>query len=271
MTIVARAWVSSAPQLLKPELNPDYAALVDGYGKVREDFAAKGVERIVYWSTQWLSVLGQMYQAGSELKGVHVDENWHDLGDLPFDFRVDRDLAAALCRAGEEAGFPGQTVDYRGFPVDTATIIADRLLNQERLPVTMVACNVYCDGAKTRAFSEVLSKLLMARPEKIGVVAVSHVTTSYHTVAIDLREDRIRGEAEQQFLTDFAGALTGARWQDLDGLFRDCLGSIRNDMGLKALEWLAGTMPQGLFQAPWKIHAKGALYGAAGMVASITA
>lgn len=271
MTIVARAWVSAAPQLLKPELNPGYSALVGGYEKIRDEFSARGVERIVYWSTQWISVLGQMYQAGSHLKGVHVDENWHELGDLAFDFRVDRDLAAALCRAGEEAGFPGQTVDYRGFPVDTATIIADRLLNKERMPVTMVACNVYCDGARTRALAGVLSKVLAARPEKIGVVAVSHVTTSYHTVSIDPREDLVRGDAEQKFLADFMGALEGARWQDLDALFRDRLGSIRSDMGLKALEWLAGTMPQGLFQAPWQIHAKGALYGASGMVASITA
>lgn len=269
MTIVARAWVSAAPQLLKPDLNLSYQQLANACENLGKDLESKGVERIVYWSTQWISVLGQMYQAGSDLKGVHVDENWHELGDLPFDFRVDRELAAELCKAGAAAGYPGQTVDFRGFPVDTATIIADGLLNKKRLPVTMVACNVYCDGAKTRAFAATLAKVLESRPEKIAVVAVSMLTTSFHTTSIDPREDHVRGEAEQRFVSNFVSSVESAEWANLDAMFAKDLPGIRSDMGLKAIEWLAGTMPRGLFEKSWKVHAKGALYGASGIVAAI--
>jgi 2-aminophenol/2-amino-5-chlorophenol 1,6-dioxygenase alpha subunit len=269
MTIVARAWVSAAPQMMKPEMNGSYQDLVDSCRKLAKELEAKGVERIVYWSTQWLSVLGQMYQAGSDLKGVHVDENWHDLADLPFDFCVDRDLASELCKAGAGAGYPGQTVDFRGFPVDTATIIADGLINKKRVPVTMIACNVYCDGAKTRALAATLSRVLENRKEKIAVIAVSLVTTSFHTTTIDLREDHIRGASEQRFLTDFVHAVETAKWDEVDKLFVDQLPAIRSDMGLRAIEWLAGSMPNGIFDKGWKVYGKGALYGASGIIAEI--
>lgn len=269
MSIVARAFVSTAPQLLRSELNPGYENLAAGLRQVQRHFAESGVERILYWSTQWLSVLGQLYQAGSNLRGVHVDENWHDTCELPFDFRVDRDLAARLCAAGAAAGFPGQCTDYQDFPVDTATIIADRFLNPGRLPVSMIACNVYCDGPKTRKLASEVAQVLQSDTKKTAVVGVSLLTTSYHTVAMDVREDRIRGEAENNLLNEFVTTAGNAAWTDFASTMADGIKSVRTDMGLKAVQWLEGTMPEQKFVKPWQVLAHGPLYGASGLVALI--
>lgn len=269
MSIVARVFVSAAPQLLQPDLNADYQKLIDGCQRLQQEFESLGVERILYWSTQWLSVLGQLYQAGSDLRGVHVDENWHASCELPFDFVVDRDLSAALNTAGESAGFPGQCVDYADFPVDTATIIADRILNPHRLPVSMVACNVYCNGDQTRKLSSALSQVLEKDSKKTAVVAVSLLTTSYHTVSIDVREDHVRGESEHKFIDGFIAAVENGSWLDLNRILDHDVKSVRTDMGLKAVDWLRGTMPEQTFAEPWRVFAKSPLYGASGIVARI--
>ncbi len=269
MTVVARALVSAAPQLLTPELNPGYKRLISGFQDVEADFKKLGVERIVYWSTQWLSVLGQMFQAGSDLTGIHVDENWHESCELPFHFMVDQKLAADLCAGAAKAGYPGQCINYRDFPVDTATIIADRFLNPGQMPVTMVACNVYCDGEKTKNLAGELFKILDARQEKIAIVAVSLLSTSFHTTAIDLREDAIRGDAENAFVADFVRAVSSGDWTALHSTVARGGKKIRTDMGLKAISWLEGTMPAGRFDRPWNVLVTGPLYGASGIVAQI--
>ena len=270
MTIVARALVSAESQLLRPDLNSGYRKLVDGYSAIQHEFAKAGVERVVYWSTRWLSVLGQTFQAGSDLSGTHVDENWHDSVELPFKFNVDQKLARDLLDGAAAAGFPGQCVDYRAFPVDTPTIVADRLLNPGKIPVTMIACNVYCDGPRTRELAMSLSKVMEARREKIAVVGISLLTTSFHTVTIDLREDYIRGEKENEFVADFVRGVTTANSGQLATLSQDMADharGLRIDMGLKVMSWLEGTLPSGRFERPWKVQATGPLYGASGIVA----
>jgi hypothetical protein len=272
MTIVARALVSAESQLLNPDMNNGYRKLVDGYENIRLEFERAGVERIVYWSTRWLSVLGQTFQAGSDLSGIHVDENWHETVELPFKFQVDQKLAMDLRDAASTAGFPGQCVDYRAFPVDTPTIVADRLLNPRKVPVTMVACNVYCDGPKTRELSMQLCQVLEARKEKIAIIGISLVTTSFHTVSIDLREDCIRGERENEFVADFVRRVTSGDRAAMSALAPDMAQNsrgLRTDMGLKVLSWLEGTMPAGRFERPWRVEATGPLYGAAGIVALV--
>lgn len=269
MTVVARALVSTAPQLLRPELNSGYRGLVGGLNSLQTEFVQAGVERIVYWSTQWISVLGQMFQAGSDLTGTHVDENWHEFCELPFQFNVDQGLAADLCAKAAGEGFPGQCIDYRGFPVDTATILAERYLNPGKMPVTMVACNVYCDAEKTKTFARKMTEVLEARKEKIALVAVSQLTTSYHSVSVDLREDFIRGDAENQFVSDFVRAVTTGDWSGLSQRVNQNGAKLRTDMGLKVLSWLEGSMPTGKFDRPWNVLATGPLYGASGIVARL--
>ena len=59
---------------------------------------------LVIFSTQWVSVLGHLVQARANPTGLHVDENWYDLGNLPYDFRTDLELAHRTIELGNAAG-----------------------------------------------------------------------------------------------------------------------------------------------------------------------
>ena len=82
---------------------------------------------LVIFSTQWVSVLGHLIQARSNPTGLHVDENWYDLGNLPYDFRTDLELARRTIDLGTAAGLQVRPVDYEGFPGDTGTPAAFHL------------------------------------------------------------------------------------------------------------------------------------------------
>src|SRR5579864_620324 len=99
---------------------------------------------LVIFSTQWVSVLGHLVQARPNPKGMHVDENWYDLGDLPYDFRTDVELANRSIELGVGAGLQVRPVDFEGFPVDTGMLVTLEFFDPKRqLPVVGVSCNIY--------------------------------------------------------------------------------------------------------------------------------
>ena len=117
--------------------------------------AAAAIDRLrpdvlVVWSSQWISVLGHLYQALPNPKGVHVDENWHAMGDFPFDVRVDVELVRAAVAKTETRGLQARGVAYEGFPLDTGTLVADRFLNAAARPLACVSCNIYASAGEER-------------------------------------------------------------------------------------------------------------------------
>ena len=79
--------------LLTPGDSPAWQKLNEGYGRIREEIQQIEPDMILYMSTQWLSVLGWLFQADPEPEWVHVDSNWHDLGTMPYKFKVDEAFA----------------------------------------------------------------------------------------------------------------------------------------------------------------------------------
>jgi 2-aminophenol/2-amino-5-chlorophenol 1,6-dioxygenase alpha subunit len=138
-----------APLAVGPEAGP-WAEL----RRARRAAAAR-IDRLrpdvlVVWSSQWISVLGHLYQALPNPKGVHVDENWHAMGDLPFDVQVDVELVRAAVAATETRGLQARGVAYEGFPLDTGTLVAERFLNAAARPLACVSCNIYAGAEEER-------------------------------------------------------------------------------------------------------------------------
>ena len=99
---------------------------------------------LIVFSTQWVSVLGHLVQARANPTGLHVDENWYDLGNLPYNFRTDLEVARRTIDLGTAAGLQVRPVDYEGFPVDTGTLVALNFLNpKSEIPVVCISCNIY--------------------------------------------------------------------------------------------------------------------------------
>ena len=99
----------------------------------------------------------QLWQTRPRSKGVHVDENWHEFGDLPFDIAADVELTEAAMPRTAEFGVRSKGVNYDAFPVDTGTIVANDFLNPGgKLPLVMTSNNIYHDWDTTMKLGECL-------------------------------------------------------------------------------------------------------------------
>ena len=87
MTLVSAFLVHGNPlPYLKPD-NPPWQALDASYRQAGKALAESRPDVIAVYSTQWMAVLDQLWQTRPHVQGLHVDENWHEFGDLPFDMR----------------------------------------------------------------------------------------------------------------------------------------------------------------------------------------
>lgn len=261
----AAALVPGLPHVLSPELNPHYASLAKGLAAVGDRFKAEGVERVIYYSTQWISVLGHLYQAKEKLKGLHVDENWYALGDLPFDFKVDVPFAKKLAAAASASGYQTKLVDYEGFPVDTGTIVADKLLNKGRFKANMVSCCVYSDYADTVKLAGTIQKMIDEDGVKTGVVCVSMLSGRFFTTDIDPREDHVSNTDDDQWNKRMLELFERGHFDQAEKLAPEYAGAARVDMGFKALAFLRGVGALKERKAA-KLHAYGPLYGSGAAV-----
>lgn len=263
----AALWVPGLPHVLKPELNPAYAQLgraMEQAGKMLKD---TGVERIVYYSTQWISVLGHLYQAKKDLKGYHVDENWYDLIDLPFDFKIDVPFAEKMAKAATAEGYQTKLVDYEGFPVDTGTITANRLLNQNTAAANMISCCVYSDYADTIKLAATVRAAIDADSVPTAVVIVSGLSGRWYTREIDYADDRISDPADDKWNQRIIGLFEKGNYSEAESMLGDYNAACKADMGMKGLAFLRGI---GALEAGRKTQtlAYGSIYGTGAAVMS---
>ena len=258
MTIHSGHIVPGLPHILKPTLNKKYSELSQAMQKIGDDLAAAGVERILYYSTQWISVLGQSFQAGKNLKGTHVDENWHDLLDLPFDFKIDQAFARALSETAKADGYQVKLIDYTGFPVDTGTIVADTLINKGRFTTNMVSCCVYSDYNDTVKLTKALHKVALADKKKTAVVVVSMLSGRYFTTEMDLREDHISSPEDDKWNLKILELMKQGKYSEVENQLSQYNNACKVDMGFKALAVLKG---MDLLKKPAVIQSYGPIYG----------
>jgi 2-aminophenol/2-amino-5-chlorophenol 1,6-dioxygenase alpha subunit len=262
------AWVPGLPHVLRPELSPHYKKLAEAMENLGQDFRQKGVNRILYYSTQWLSVLGQSVQTSPHLLGLHVDENWYDIASLKFEFTVDQPMAQGLIKASTQAGLQTRGVDYEGFPVDTGTIVADKLINSRNIPVGMYSSCVYSDYAETQKIGQLARTVIDSLGGTTAIVAVSGLSGRYFTTEIDHIEDHIRDPKDDEWNKKILALMAAGDWAEVEKLRGDYCAASKVDMGLKALAFLEGA---GLRSSGHKLKtlAYGAVYGTgAGVMAS---
>lgn len=238
---ITGVWVPGLPHILKPELNSSYRSLNQAMIEVGQELKNRGVKRILYYSTQWISVLGQSVQARPNPKGVHVDENWHqEVPNLKYDFKVDTALATKMVADLSSAGFQTRSVDYEGFPIDTGTIVAESLINPTKIPSGMFSCCVYSDYAETIKLGATLKKSLEAMDGNSAVVVISSLSSRYFTTEIDLREDHIRTLEDDQANKKLLDLMAKGSWNEVHAMRDEYCKATKADMGLKALAFLEG-------------------------------
>lgn len=265
MSVVAAFLVPGSPLPYVQRDNPPWGALATAMEQAGKSLAHAAPDTIVVYSTQWLAVLDQLWQTRPHVKGLHVDENWHEYGDLPFDITIDTELTAAIVQATPAIGIRSKGVNYDAFPVDTGTIVAANFLNAgspRRMAIT--SNNLYHDWNMTLALGRVAAEQAGKLDRRIAVVGVGGLSGSYFRDTIAIGDDRIASPGDDEWNRKMLDLMQRGA---VDELLASCpayVQAAKVDMGFKHFAFVLGGIGGEFKRAT--IHGYGPLYGAGGAV-----
>jgi reactive intermediate/imine deaminase len=269
--IVKALIVPGLPQvLLAPEKSPGWGRLRAAYELAREEVERSGADLILYYSTQWLSVLGYTFQADPAPEWVHVDQNFHDLGSMPYKFRIDPEFAKAYSEEVKKDGHHTMLANFRGFPVDTGTIVAQKLLNPDnRIPASMVSCNMYAEKNETIELGRAGLRALEKSGKKAVVVLVSGLSNRFFVKEVEAEDDRISSAKDDEWNRKIVELLGDGRLEDVAQVARDFGREANGDMGFKGAWWLNGICGESN-EFTGKVLGYDAIYGTGNCVAVLS-
>ncbi len=225
--------------LLAPEKNAGWASLRAAYEAVGREIERSGAELMLLYSTQWFSVIGHLMQVDPCPRWTLVDQNWYELGEIPYEFRIDPEFGKLYQDLARQAGMQASTVNYHGFPIDTGTVVALKLLNpNNRIPASVVSCNIYAERDETRALGRVARTALDRYGRKTIVVCVTNLSNRYEVGEIDPAHDRISSMKDDEWNRKILEMLGEGRLEDVAQVAREFGREANADMGFKAIWWL---------------------------------
>ncbi len=258
--IAAAFLVPGNPLLYLTPNNPPWQDLIAGYQAAREALAAANPDVILLYSSQWIAVLDQPWQMKPRLTGVHVDENWHEFGELRYDIDIDREVTEAIIRNSAGVGVRSKGVDYEQFPVDSGTIVANALLNGTAgAPLVIGAANIYHDYATTVKLGAMAVRCAVSLGRRVAVVGVGGLSGSIFRHEIDLARDRIRSPEDEAWNARIIAMLEAGDASGLRSSTPQFAREARADNGFKHFAWLEGAMGNSFAGA--RVLGYGSVYG----------
>lgn len=244
MSVVIGFLAPSRPQLLlAPERNAGWQRLHDSFADARQQLQDSGAELLLIYSTQWHSIIGHQMQADSNPQWTKVDDDFHDLGTIKYDLKIDAAFAANYCEAAQNRGLAARTVDYHGFPVDTGSLVVAQLLNPtNEIPMAMVSCNVYADRGETIVLGKAARDAIEASGKKVAVVVSTSLSNRMFTTDIDPQDDRIHSQKDDEWNRKLLELLSEGRLEDVSQLARQFAAEAHGEQRMKAMWWLAAVM-----------------------------
>jgi 2-aminophenol/2-amino-5-chlorophenol 1,6-dioxygenase alpha subunit len=226
--------------LLAPDRNPGWASLKQSYEAIGREIERSGAELMLLYSTQWFSVIGHLFQTSANPQWTLVDQNWYELGEIPYSFRIDPEFGKLYAGVCKDLGMQTATVDYHGFPIDTGTVVALKLLNPNNaVPASMVSCNIYAERDETRALGRAARSAIERYGKKTIVVVVSNLSNRYEVGEIDPAHDHISSSKDDEWNRKILEMLGEGRLEDVAQVAREFGREANADMGFKAIWWLA--------------------------------
>jgi 2-aminophenol/2-amino-5-chlorophenol 1,6-dioxygenase alpha subunit len=229
--------------LLAPEKNEGWASLRRSYEAVGREIANSGAELLLVYSTQWFSVIGHLFQVDPKPAWTLVDANWYEYGSIPYEFSIDPEFGKLYCGIAKSRGMQAATVAYHGFPIDTGTVVALKLLNPDNaIPASVVSCNIYAEREETRALGVAGRAAIDAYGKKTIVVCVTNFSNRYEVADIDPAQDRISSQKDDEWNRKLLEMFGEGRLEDVAQVARDFAREANADMGFKAIWWLGAVM-----------------------------
>lgn len=254
--------------LLKPQGNISWMNIRKAYEEVARQLEELKVERILYYSTQWFSILGHQIQAHPRPKWVHVDQEFHELGSIPYAFQGDVAFSQLYEQCGLKRKLHIRTTAYDGFPIDTGTIVANKLLNPQNLPISAISCNLYADRAETIVLGKAARDAIAQSGKRTAVIAVTSLSNRLHTKIVADQDDHVSSQMDDEWNYKILELLNEGRLEDVSQLARTFSHQAHADNKLKAIWWLAAVMGQNnRYQGA--VHAYGPIYGSGSAVVSL--
>ena len=258
--------------LLTPDANPGYRKLRTAFEKVREEIAETKADVILIYSTMWPSVLGHQVQCRAQCDWVHVDEEFHDLGSIPYQIKIDAELGQACVKAGEKRGLHMRSVNYHGFPIDTGSVTALKLINPDnRIPAVIFSSNVYADRAETVVLGKAVLDALKEQNKKAVAVVISTLSNRLHQTFVRPSDDRIHSLKDQEWNLKMLEFFEKGRLEDLSQLSRQIQkeARVKKVNNFKPLWWLSTVSgPHNRYKG--EVMAYEAVYGTGSAVVGLT-
>lgn len=257
---VAKAFiVPGLPHLIFSRSEP-WRNLARAFETAGERARASKPDALVIYSTQWVSVLGHSFQTQANPKGVHVDENWYEVGEIPFDFKVDRELGARAAASAASRGLATKTVDYEGFPIDTGTLVALHFFDPRKaIPVAIVSCNIYADGKASFTLGEAVAEAIRESGRRAVVVASTGLSARFFTSEIEPPGDRVQLPEDDEWNRKVLDLIRQGNNEEVLKLSPQFAAEAVADMQFKAFHWLMGAA--GALNARGEVLGYGPLWG----------
>lgn len=233
--------------LLCPEKNPGWQKLRNAFDQARVEIENSGADVIVIYSTYWSSILGHQIQADPNPEWVHVDDLFHDLGSIPYKFKIDGEFAELYKTKAKERGLHARTTAYKGFPIDTGSVVALKLLNpNNKIPAVIVSSNIYADRAETLVLGKAARDALVASNKKGIAISVTSLSNRLHNDFIDPKNDKIHSLKDEEWNRKFLEYLALGRLEDCSQLSRQFHreARVQKVVNFKPFWWLAAAMGQ---------------------------
>lgn len=268
MSVVSAFIIPGSPLPYVQRDNPPWGRLAEAMTAVGAALDASEPDTLLVYSTQWLAVLDQLWQMRPQVTGLHVDENWHEYGDLPFDMCIDTELTAAIIEATPAIDIRSKGVDYDAFPIDTGTIIAANFLNPgNKRPLAITSNNLYHDFDMTRGLGRIAAEQADKLGRRLAVIGVGGLSGSIFRQTIDIAGDHIAEPGDDAWNQRVLELLREGRVDALLEAVPAFASEARADMGFKHFGFVLGALG-GDFQGA-EVHAYEPLYGAGGAVVEI--
>lgn len=258
--------------VLTPDANPGWKKVRQAMDRVRDEIAALDADVLLIYSTYWPSVIGHQIQARPAPEWVHVDEQFHALGSIPYKLKVDSELAHAYVAACKARNLQARAIDYHGFPIDTGSVVVSKLVNpQNKIPCVIVSSNVYSDRAETLVLGKAARDALQAQGKKAVAIIVTSLSNRIHEKKTDPKDDKIHSLKDQEWNQKFLEFLADGRLEDVSQLSRQFHREARVNKvaNFKPFWWLAAVMGQTNLYAG-NVMEYQPIYGSGAAVVSLT-
>ncbi len=232
--------------LLKPDERSSWKKVRQAYDKVAKEVDELNPDLILVYSTYWASILGHQIQALPKPKWTLVDDEWHSLGSIPYEFQTDVEFAKAYNEANIERGLTSRLTAYEGFPIDTGSVVCLKLLDpKNKFKSCIVSSNIYSDRAEQIILGKGAKDALKKQNKKAVVISISSLSNRYTLKDPKECPDEISSKKDEEWNQKFLEFLSRGRLEDVSQLSRQFHREARvtkKVVNFKPFWWLASVM-----------------------------